>query len=75
MKIVEQVILLAGGASAVAKACEVSPQAVMQWRTADRIPAERVLIIEQLINGAVSRYAMRPDVFGSPDGSLPPINR
>jgi len=70
MKIVEQVINLAGGASVVARACGVSPQAVQQWRTSDRIPAERVLTVEKLVNGQVSRYEIRPDVYGDKPGQL-----
>lgn len=78
MKIVERVIELAGGASAIAKMCSVSPQAVQQWKISGRIPAERVLIIEKLVDGQVSRYQMRPDVFGKQSEqlelSMPPSN-
>jgi DNA-binding transcriptional regulator YdaS (Cro superfamily) len=49
----------AGGASAVARAIGLTPQAVLQWQV---VPAERVLDVEKLTG--VSRYDLRPDVFG-----------
>lgn len=41
----------------------VSPQAVSKWSR--RIPAERVLLLERLSGGAVTRHQMRPDIFGA----------
>lgn len=42
---------------------KVSPQAVFKW--AQRIPSERVLLLERLSRGEVSRHEMRPDIFGT----------
>lgn len=52
-----------GGASKLASLLGVTPQAVAKWVAADRAPAERCLEIE-MVSG-VSRYDLRPDVFGS----------
>lgn len=49
----------AGGSSAIARALGLTPQAVLQWRA---VPAERVLDVEKI--SGVSRYRLRPDVFG-----------
>ncbi|OCJ38155.1 Cro/CI family transcriptional regulator [Agrobacterium tumefaciens] len=49
----------AGGASAIARAIGVTPQAVAQWKA---IPPEHVLKLEKAFG--VSRYVQRPDVFG-----------
>ena len=49
----------AGGASAIARALGLTPQAVLQWEV---VPAERVLDVERV--SGVSRYELRPDVFG-----------
>jgi DNA-binding transcriptional regulator YdaS (Cro superfamily) len=54
----------AGGPSALARALsesgdKASPQAVSKWH---RVPAERVLEVEKL--SGVSRYELRPDVYG-----------
>lgn len=38
-----------------------TPQAVAQWSI---IPAARVLEVEHLVGGKITRYDMRPDIFG-----------
>jgi DNA-binding transcriptional regulator YdaS (Cro superfamily) len=52
------------GYAELARKLGVSPQAVSAWRQRGRVPAERVLQIEQLTG--VSRYALRPDIYGEP---------
>lgn len=51
----------------------VSQGLVWQWLNGKtRITAERALDIEQKTSGSVSRYELRPDVFGSsPDSPIP----
>lgn len=52
---------IAGGPSKLARAIGgVSSQAVSQWK---KVPAERVLEVEKITG--ISRYDLRPDVFGS----------
>lgn len=51
----------AGGAPTVAKALGISLQAVWKWRL---VPAERVVALEGLAGGRVTRHQMRPDIFG-----------
>lgn len=56
----------AGGGVALALALShsgerISSQAISQWK---RVPAERVLEVERLTG--VSRYDLRPDVYGPP---------
>lgn len=46
----------------MAKALGVKPQSVSKWKK--QIPADRVLELEKLTGGAVTRHDMRPDVFG-----------
>jgi len=53
-----------GGASRLAEKLTVSPQAISKWVKAKRAPAERCLEIEKITG--VSRYKLRPDVFGEP---------
>lgn len=38
---------------------------VSQWLKGERIPAERCAAIETATAGAVTRYDLRPDVFGA----------
>ena len=57
------------GSAKLAQDLKVSRAAVSHWRHRRfRVPAERCIDIETLSNGAVTRYDLRPDVFGaSPD--------
>jgi DNA-binding transcriptional regulator YdaS (Cro superfamily) len=59
-KLTEAVALI-GGPAAVGKELGITSQAVSQWRIA---PAERCLEIERLTGGEVTRYDLRPDIFG-----------
>lgn len=57
---------LAGGQVALAKAIGVKQQHVWNWLNRDlKTPAERVVAIEHAVAGEVTRYELRPDVFGT----------
>lgn len=59
--VLEKAKSLAGGSVGLAKAIgSITPQAVSQWK---RVPAGRVLDVERATG--VSRYALRPDIYGS----------
>lgn len=45
----------------LADICGVKPQAIQCWT---RIPAEYCRLIERASKGAITRYQMRPDIFG-----------
>ena len=50
---------------AVADALGVSEMAVRHWCNGiRRIPGERCIDVEEATNGAVTRYELRPDIFG-----------
>jgi DNA-binding transcriptional regulator YdaS (Cro superfamily) len=54
----------AGGRGAVAEMFGITAEAVRQWTLADRrIPAEYILRLEEA--SGVSRYNLRPDVYGA----------
>lgn len=57
----EKAIKLAGGLTPVAKYFGVTPQAIYKWEV---IPATRCIQMETLLEGRMTRYEMRPDVFG-----------
>lgn len=61
---IAQAVSAAGGVPALAKGCDVSVQAVHKWLKAGRPPAERCIEIERLSGGTITRYQLRPDVFG-----------
>ncbi|MGH8158396.1 MAG: transcriptional regulator [Rhodanobacter sp.] len=62
---IEKAITVAGGQTALARAINVSQGLVWQWCNGRlKVPAERCQGIEQATEGAVTRYDLRPDVFG-----------
>lgn len=68
-------ISASGRRLALAASIGTSPAYLWQmasgWR-GRRVPAERCLAIEQATGGAVTRYELRPDIFGqAPAGETP----
>jgi DNA-binding transcriptional regulator YdaS (Cro superfamily) len=58
-------IELAGGQSALAKAVGVKQQNVWSWvNRTGKCPPEHVLAVEAATEGAVTRYQLRPDIYG-----------
>ena len=53
------------GLAELARRCGVSYQAVRKWERG-RVPAERCLDIEKATDGRVTRYDLRPELFGPP---------
>src|SRR4051812_23639096 len=61
----ERAIVEAGGVAALARAINVTPQAVSQW---DRVPAERALAVEKATEGRITRQELRPDLYPATSG-------
>jgi len=59
-------IEVAKSASALATACGQPRQAIDRWRRTGKVPAHHCIPIENATEGAVTRYELRPDVFGQP---------
>ena len=64
----QMAIAFAGGPSALARHIRaeggtITTQAISQWRIKG-VPPNRVLVVEEAAKGRVSRYQMRPAVFG-----------
>ncbi|MBB0023657.1 Cro/CI family transcriptional regulator [Ralstonia pickettii] len=53
----------AGGQSALARKIGCTPQAVQRWCKTGFVPADRVVAVEQAVDGAVSRSELRPDLY------------
>jgi DNA-binding transcriptional regulator YdaS (Cro superfamily) len=65
MNVIEQAIRMAGGSTKLGRELGITRQAVEAWKTKGRVvPPEHVLAIEKLTG--VSRYELRPDIYGSP---------
>lgn len=61
-----------GGQSALARACGVKQGHVWHWLNKSRsVPGDYVLTIEAATGGAVTRYELRPDIFGKPATARP----
>ncbi|MFC5488460.1 helix-turn-helix domain-containing protein [Dokdonella soli] len=73
-KSIETAVSLCGSQAALAAAVGVSQQVVWQWLNGRRpVPAVHCIPIENATAGAVTRYALRPDVFGLQPPLRPPI--
>lgn len=62
----DRVVDIVGSQTELARVLGVKQPSVNNWKIRSRIPAERVLEIEKIVGGQVTRYEMRPDVFGTP---------
>lgn len=72
MSALDTAISIAGGLSALALKLKVTPQVINNWRTRG-VPPDRVLALEAATDGQITRYALRPDVFGADDSMPIPI--
>ncbi len=58
---IERAFDVLGSQHALAKRLKVSDEAVRKWKR--RVPAERVLEIEEATGGAITRHELRPDIY------------
>lgn len=61
-KALKKVIDLIGSQSELARQVGVTQQTVFNWLK-KQTPAKRVLQIEKLTKGVVTRYELRPDIY------------
>ena len=67
MKPLDKAIEHAGGVTALADKLGVRQSVVSNWKTRGddpKVPAERCIDVERATDGVVTRYELRPDVFG-----------
>lgn len=57
----QKVFELIGSQAEVARKFGLSREAIRKWKK--QVPAGRVLRIEKLTNGAVTRHELRPDLY------------
>lgn len=64
----EKAIKCVGGVTALADSIGTQQSFVSQWKCSARpIPARWCIPIEDATGGEVTRYDLRPDVFGQPN--------
>ena len=61
LNVVDHVIGVYGGASALARRLGVTRNAINCWKLKKRVPASRVIELERLTG--VSRHLIRPDLY------------
>ncbi len=60
----EKAVELVGGQTALAASIGVKQTHVWNWLNRDkRVPAERVIAVEEATDGQVSRHELRPDIY------------
>lgn len=67
MKPLDRAISICGSQAELSKRLGLFPQYVNNWRRRG-VPAERCIAIEEATGGKVTRYDLRPDVFGQSPG-------
>lgn len=60
----EAAIRAVGSQKRLADLLKIKSPSISQWRDRGQVPADRCLAIETATAGAVTRYELRPDVFG-----------
>ena len=66
MEALLRAVSLAGGQTALARRIGKSPAHVAQWLRRGRVGPTACIPIETAVGGQVTRYELRPDVFGQP---------
>ncbi|MDF4024106.1 YdaS family helix-turn-helix protein [Luteibacter sp. PPL201] len=61
----DRVIEILGSQEELAARLGIKSPSITGWRNRNRIPSERCLALEEVTGGQVTRYEMRPDVFGT----------
>jgi DNA-binding transcriptional regulator YdaS (Cro superfamily) len=73
MTALQRAIDAVGSQAELARSLDVLPQHITNWKRRG-VPAERCIAIEEATKSAVTRYELRPDVFG-PDPKPTPKRR
>lgn len=72
--LIEKAVSVCGSQSALAKTLSVPPALVWQWLNNKRpIAAKHCIAIETATGGVVTRYDLRPDVFGAAPEPQPEV--
>jgi DNA-binding transcriptional regulator YdaS (Cro superfamily) len=59
----QQAIAAAGGPTKVADWLDVTPSAISQWGTANKVPENRVIELCRMTGGVFQPHQLRPDFF------------
>lgn len=59
----QKAVEISGGQSALAAKLGIRQQTVFVWLKNNKVPAERALQVEKIVNGAVTCHQLRPDIY------------
>lgn len=62
-EVIERAIEICGTQVEFAKRLGCTYQNIQGWKKTGRIPAERVLQVESITDGQLTRYEIRPDIY------------
>lgn len=65
MNALEIAIKASGTQQALAEALGLKQPAIANWINRGRVPANRCIDVEKAVQGKVTRYQLRPDIFGN----------
>lgn len=71
---IDRAVAQLGSQQKLADALGIRSPSISEWRTRNRVPAERCVAVEEATGGAVTRYELRPDVFGAAPGQAIPTS-
>lgn len=69
MDALEIAITECNGVTRLAERLGVKPAVVGNWKLRGQVPPERCIDVERAVHAKVTRYQLRPDVFGEPTQS------
>lgn len=59
-----KVLEIVGGQNELARKIDIKQPTIWKWlHITKRVPAEHVITLERLVNGQVTRYIIRPDIY------------
>lgn len=61
----DKAISIVGSQQLLADALKIKSPSISEWKSRGRVPVERCVDIETVTAGAVTRYDLRPDIFGA----------
>lgn len=75
MNAIELAIICLGGVNALGRAIGVENGHIYYWRKTNKVSSLYCRAIEAATNGLVTRYQLRPDVFGEGPDDVPEQER
>lgn len=61
----ERAIKIAGNQAALARLVKKDPGHIAMWKKRGKVPPDAVISVEEATGGKVTRYDLRPDIFGA----------